>query len=98
MNAKYNELLKYSDPQRVKVLAKQFLGKDVPLYVSTRKDKKYMVFNPDGKKVHFGQMGFQDFSKHLDLERRDRFVSRNKKWKDAPMWTPAWLSFYLLWT
>ena len=98
MDAKYNELLKYSDPQRVKVLAKQFLGKDVPLYVSTRKDKKYMVFNPDGKKVHFGQMGMEDFSKHLDLERRDRFVSRNKKWKDAPMWTPAWLSFYLLWT
>ena len=43
-------------------------------------------------------MGMEDFSKHLDLERRDRFVSRNKKWKDAPMWTPAWLSFYVLWT
>ena len=86
MDAKYNELLKYSDPMRVKVLAKQFLGKDVPLYVSTRKDKKYMVFNPDGKKVHFGQMGFQDFSKTLDLERRDRFVSRNKKWSKANKW------------
>ena len=55
MDAKYNELLKYSDPQRVKVLAKQFLGKDVPLYVSTRKDKKYMVFNPDGKKCILGK-------------------------------------------
>lgn len=98
MDSKYDELLKYSDPKRVKLLTKLLLGKDISLYVSTRKNKKYMVINPDGKMVHFGQMGFQDFTKHQDLERRNKFISRNKRWSKADKWTPAWLSYNLLWT
>lgn len=96
---KYDELLKYSDPKRVKRLTKKFLGDDVKLYVSTRKDKKYMVKDPDGKMIHFGSFNppMEDFSKHLDLDRQRNFRNRNKKWADADKWSPAWLSYYLLW-
>lgn len=99
MEEKHNELLKYSNPKRVRALVKQFLGNNVKLYVSTRKDKKYMVIDPDGKKIHFGSFNppMEDFSKHLDLKRRELFLTRNKRWKDAPKWTPAYLSYYLLW-
>ena len=98
MEDKYTELLKYSNPQKVKKLAKKFLGDDVKLFVSTRKDKKYMVQDPDGKMIHFGQMGFADFSLTDDLVKQKSFRSRNKKWADADTYTPAWLSYHLLWT
>lgn len=97
MEAKYEELLKYSNPKRVRALVKQYLGDDVKLYVSTRKNKKYMVIDPEDNKIHFGQMGMEDYSKHMDLKRRELFMTRNKRWKDAPMWSPAYLSYYLLW-
>lgn len=35
---------------------------------STRKDKKLMV-EIDGKKIHFGQKGYEDFTTHKDKER-----------------------------
>lgn len=72
-------------------------GKDVKLYVSTRKDKKFMVLNPEGKRVHFGQRGFSDWHLHKDTERRDKFRTRNARWANAPKWTPAHLAYYVLW-
>ena len=42
-----------------------------------------MVFDEDGKKVHFGSILFQDYTKHKDKKRRENFRTRNKKWKDA---------------
>ena len=98
MENKYELLLNYSDPRRVKILAKQFLGDDVPLYVSTRKNKKYMIRDPNGKMIHFGEMGYEDFSKHMDLDRRKSFVSRNAKWAKQDKYTAGWLSYNLLWT
>jgi len=98
MEEKYEELLKYSNPQKVKKLVKKYLGDDVKLFVSTRKDKKYMVQDPDGKMIHFGQMGFADFSLTDDLVKQKKFRNRNKKWADADTYTPAWLSYHLLWT
>lgn len=92
-----NEISKFSDPARVQQLAHQYLGNGVKVYLSSRKDKKYMVFNPSGAKVHFGQMGFQDFTKHRNNQKRDLFRKRNAKWANAPKWSPAWLSYWLLW-
>ena len=55
-----------------------------------------MVF--DGKKmVHFGQMSYQDATKHHDKDRINRFKKRNWKWQTAPKYSPAWLSDWLLW-
>lgn len=67
-----------------------------PIYLSTRKAKKYMVYN-GGKWVHFGQKGYEDFTLHGDEKRRDNFRRRNRKWAMAEPMTPAFLSYYLLW-
>jgi hypothetical protein len=87
----------YSNPRKVKQLVKRYLGKDVELYLSTRKFKKYMIQNPDGEWIHFGQYPYEDYTKHKDPQRREDFRKRNVKWAIAPKWSPAWLSWYLLW-
>lgn len=79
-----------------KALHKHY-GKNVALFESSRKDKKFMVINPDGKKVHFGQKGYQDWHIHQDPLRRQLFRTRNARWAAAPKWTPAHLSYYVLW-
>lgn len=67
-----------------------------PVYFSTRKAKKYMIH--DGQKwVHFGQKGYEDFTAHGDEKRRENFRRRNKRWATARVYSPAWLSYYLLW-
>ena len=81
----------------VKKALHKYYGKDVVLYPSTRKDKKWMVYNPEGKKVHFGQKGYEDWHLHKNPIRRDLFRKRNAKWANAPKWTPAHLSYYILW-
>lgn len=93
-----NELNLYSNPKQVLKQAKKYIGKDVIIQQSTRKDKKYMILNPQTNKwIHFGQMGFEDYTQHKDLARRHRFRLRNARWKDAPMFSPAFLSYWLLW-
>ena len=67
------------------------------MFLSTSKNKKYMVFDEEGKKVHFGSLLYQDYTKHKDKKRRENFRNRNTKWKDADKYTPAHLSYYLLW-
>jgi hypothetical protein len=63
---------------------------------STRKNKKWMVEH-NGKMVHFGDSRYLDFTQHGDLERRRLFRIRNARWKDAPLYSPASLSYFLLW-
>jgi hypothetical protein len=92
--SKLIELRNYSNPEYVMMKAQQ-MGLN-HIHESSRKDKKYMVFN--GKKmVHFGQMGYEDYTKHGDSKRRNNFRKRNMKWGYEPKYTPAWLSFWLLW-
>lgn len=90
------ELLKqYSDFDAVNKKAKQLLGTGVN--VSTRVDKKYMIMSPDGKMIHFGMWGSEDYTKHKNKLRREHFQKRNKKWATSPKWSPSFLSYYLLW-
>jgi NMD protein affecting ribosome stability and mRNA decay len=91
------EINKVSNPDKVKVNLEKYYGKDVEIYLSTRKGKKYMIVSPDGKKIHFGDINFSDYTKHLDAKRRQSFRNRNWKWKDAKPYTPSHLSYYLLW-
>lgn len=67
------------------------------LHVSDKPLKKYYYVRPDGHSIYFGAMGYQDFLKHKDIERRERFLIRNHKWAHAPKYTPAWFSFYVTW-
>ena len=49
---------------------------------SSRKNKKYMVKLPGGKKVHFGSPKYEDYTTHKDKERRDKYLSRAMKIKN----------------
>ena len=87
---------KYYNPSIVMKKAKELHLN--PIQLSSRKDKKYMVLDPNtNKMVHFGQMGYEDYTKHHDEKRRELFRKRNHKWKDAEKYSPAWLSYYLTW-
>jgi hypothetical protein len=67
-----------------------------PVHESSRKDKKYMIF--DGHKmVHFGQMFYEDYTKHLDPKRRMNFRKRNWRWEFTPKYSASNLSYNLLW-
>ncbi len=94
---KLQELIKYSNPSKVQKVANNYFGKPIPIYISSHKNKKYMIKSPDGKWIHFGQMGYEDFTKHNDKERRYKFRRRNHKWGDTQPYSPASLSYYLLW-
>jgi hypothetical protein len=90
-------LEQYSTPSIVIKKARSIFGNDVVVKPSIRKNKKYMLLKPDGTWVHFGQYGFEDYTKHHDPARREAFRIRNRKWNDADYLTPAWLSYNLLW-
>ena len=49
---------------------------------SSRKNNKYMVTLPSGKKVHFGSPKYEDYTIHKDKERRDKYLSRATKIKN----------------
>lgn len=88
----------YTNPIKVFQNAKRILGNDVNIKLSTRKDKKYMVLNPNTNKwIHFGQMGYQDYTKHQDNKRRQLFRLRNQKWAEQDLYSSGFLSYYLLW-
>jgi len=89
-----------SDPERVLQNAKEYFGKEITLYPSSRKDKKYMIQKPDGKMVHFGQQGAEDFTYHKNETRRQNYLNRASNikgnWKDNK-YSPNNLSINLLW-
>jgi hypothetical protein len=67
----------YSDPEVVFHNAQIYLGKNVMIRFSDKTLKKYMVLNPETDKwIHFGQMGYEDFTKHQNPIRRERYLKR----------------------
>jgi Family of unknown function (DUF5754) len=93
-----DNLLKYSNFKTVQKKANKLYNRDV--FLSTRKDKKYMIMDDNNKWVHFGQLGYQDFTKHLDEQRKENYLKRATKikgnWKDN-QFSPNNLSINLLW-
>ena len=91
----------YSDPSKVRENA-NYWGYDVnKLFISDKPNKKYYYVKPDGKKVYFGQMGYEDYTKHMDFNRAERYLARASnikgKWKDNK-YSPNNLSIRLLWS
>ena len=70
---------------------------------STRKDKKWsVVYN--GKRIHFGALGYDDYTTHHDDERRASYRRRHKGilLRDGrPAYTvksqPSYWAYHLLW-
>ena len=88
-------LRQFSNPEIVKEKARKYRLN--PVYESTRRNKKYMVYDGD-KWIHFGQFGAKDFTLHHDKARLEAFRRRNWRWQHSDIYTPAWLSYFLLWT
>jgi hypothetical protein len=94
-------ITKYSNPEKVFKKAKQYLGNDVEIKLSTNPEKKYMIYNPHKDKwIHFGQMGYEDFTKHQDPVRRHNYLTRTYfmkgDWKHNK-YSPNNLSRNILW-
>ena len=98
--SKSNPIWKVSNPIIAQRKLNKYIGTDTPLFLSTRKDKKYMVLDPDGKMVHFGNINYEDFSKHMDLQRRSSYISRATNirgdWK-RNKYSPNNLAINVLW-
>lgn len=94
----------YSTPRTAQRMAYKYLGriKTAKLYPARNPAKKYMVFDPKNNKwVNFGQMGYEDYTKHHDKTRRKNYLTRTKgmlgDWK-SNKYSANNLSRRILWT
>jgi len=81
------KLNQYSNPRIAQHMAYKYLGKTAKLYPARNPAKKYSIFDPIHKKwVNFGQIGYEDYTKHHDKKRRHNYLTRTKSmrgnWKN----------------
>ena len=97
---KKDELYLYSNPIKAQKQAFKYLGKKSILYKSQNVNKKYAIFDTSGKKIHFGQLGYEDFTKHNDKTRKENYLTRTAgmkgNWKNNP-YSANNLSRNILW-
>ena len=74
---------------------KQLTGADSEIYPSSHKHKKYMVFNGVNMS-HFGDIRYEDYTKHQNEIRRQKYLKRFNKHHKSP-YSPYQLSLLLLW-
>ena len=76
---RYKKILyKYSSPTQAQKMATKYLGKTAKLYPANNPVKKYMICDPVSKKwVNFGQLGYEDYTRHKDKTRRHNYLTRS---------------------
>jgi len=98
--AKYDEVKKYSNPAQVRKKAVAHGYDPSRLFISPLPHKKYMILTPEGRRVHFGQIPYEDYTKHKDDTRRENYLRRSAgtrgDWKNN-RYAPNTLSRTLLW-
>ena len=52
---------------------------NIEISKSNKKDKKLMAVIDGKKTIHFGAVGYSDYTKHKDPDRKDNYISRHKK-------------------
>ena len=70
----------------------------IGIYKSDKKGKKYYALFDNNKKVYFGASGYEDYTIHKDLARKEMYIKRHEKnenWNN-PM-TAGALSRWILW-
>lgn len=101
LREKYKKLILVSDFRKAQENAEEFLGKDALLRLSHTKNKKYDVLNPaTGKYVSFGDMRYEDYTKHKDPVRRQAYLKRATKIKGKwsfDKYSPNSLAINILW-
>lgn len=101
LREKYKKLVLVSDFRKAQENAEEFLGKDAMLRLSHTKNKKYDVLNPaTGKYVSFGDIRYEDYTKHKDPVRRQAYLRRARnikgKWS-MDKYSPNNLAINILW-
>lgn len=72
-------ITKYSNPRTAQKMAYRYLGKTAKLYPADNPEKKYKIYDPKHNTwVNFGQMGYEDYTKHKDKKRRKNYLTRSK--------------------
>ena len=75
-------LYKYSTPRIAQHMAYKYLGKTAKIYPANNSVKKYKIFDPKHNKwINFGQIGYEDYTKHHDKNRRKNYLNRSKSIK-----------------
>lgn len=101
LNEKLKQLRKVSNYKIARLKAKLYLGQDAELLPSSRKDKKYMVYDKNTEKyIHFGSIYYLDYLKHQDPERRENYLRRSQAIKgdwENNKYSPNNLSINILW-
>ena len=88
-------LWKISNPYTVQQNANKYYN-NLTVYKSDKPNKKYFIIH-NNNKVYFGANYYEDYTFHKNKFRLKKFKSRNDYWKNEPKYTPAHLSYYLLW-
>ena len=73
--------------------------KIVQISKSEKPEKKLKAL-VDGKTIHFGAAGYQDYTTHKDPQRKERYIQRhkaNEDWTKEGLKTSGFYSRYLLW-
>lgn len=69
----------YSSPHKAQQMAYRYLGRTAKLYPANLQQKKYKIFDEKNEKwVNFGQMGYEDYTKHRDKKRRKNYLTRTR--------------------
>lgn len=95
---KSDSIWMFSNPKEASKRTKQIYN--LKLYRSERKGKKYYIITPDNKMVHFGAMNYEDYTKHKDDSRKDRYLKRASKIKgdwESDEYSPNNLAMRILW-
>ena len=95
------KLLRYSNPRIAQKMAYKYLGKTAKIYPANNPEKKYKIYDVKNDKwVNFGQIGYEDFTKHKDKTRRTNYLTRTKymrgNWRNNP-YSANNLSRNILW-
>ena len=64
---------------------------------STRAAKKFMIATPEGKVIHFGAKGYEDFTTTRDEKRKERYLSRTASQPQNDISSAAFWAVNLLW-
>ena len=92
---KYDNLYKISNPKIVQDKANKYYN-NIIVYKSDKPNKKYFIIH-NNKNIYFGSSNYEDYTYHKNNSRLLNFRKRNSYWKNEPMYSPAHLSYYLLW-
>ena len=95
------KLRKYSNPLQAQRRAYKYLGRSAKLYPARNSAKKYSIYDPKNEKwVNFGQIGYEDYTKHKDKKRRKSYLTRSRgmlgNWKKNK-YSANNLSIHILW-